>query len=92
MGEGADAVGEEGIVGEVGVVCDELDRALAGGFDELGIAERLHADVGDPPLFGTDELSGAAQLEVVLGEFEAILCGDEILESLLCLVTLCIRK
>src|SRR6185436_1070534 len=52
---------------------DELDRVLAGFFDEGGVAEHVgDAQGGEAVLASAKEVAGAAELEVDFGEAEAV--------------------
>src|SRR6185436_10075605 len=68
---------------------DELDRVLAGFFDDGGVAEHVgDAEGGEAVLAGAKQVAGAAELEVDFGEAEAVGGFGEGVQSLCSIVGL----
>lgn len=77
---------QERVCDEVGVTLEEGLGFLSGDFDETGISEVAHGDIGDAGLAPTEESARAAEFQVFLGEEEAIGALDEGIEAIICAV------
>src|SRR5450631_2057951 len=72
--------------GEIGIVVEPCERGLTGAPPKCHVEEVSGQHLGKPVLAEADDLSGAAELEVALGELEAAVRsgdGGEALRALL---------
>ena len=78
-----EGIGREGIVG-----VDQTQGFGAGGFDHFNIFDRFHGNISDSPLLFAIEFTGTAELEIELGELEAVFSSGEGAKPLYCFVAL----
>ena len=78
LGEGGVEVGmfSEGWVFE-----EDRSRFVAGDFDEAGVAEVTHGDIGNAGLSESEEGARTADFQIFLGEEESVIALDEGIEA-----------
>ena len=69
-------------VGEVGVAVEDAGGFVSGVDEYVAVGEAGHFEAGEAALSGTEEVAGAAELEVYFGELESIVILFDGLEAL----------
>ena len=59
-------------MGEAGVAVEDAGGFVAGAYQDVAVGEAGHFEGGEAALTGAEEVTGAAELEVDFGEFEAV--------------------
>lgn len=71
---------------EGGVFKEKGFRFVAGDFDEAGVAEVTHGDIGDAGLSESKEGARTADFQIFFGEEESVIALDEGVEAVVCAV------